>query len=108
MSSLSKAFAGAIPTLILCLSLVGCTRQDDSTWHCRLTESDKTAPVERLSLQGATLSFQHQTWQFCGSLGLISYFDGQCAKDTAHSALSFNTSEGELHLQQRSWMCEKL
>ncbi|BEI36976.1 hypothetical protein PHIN7_07000 [Polynucleobacter sp. HIN7] len=60
-------------------------------------------------LQQSTMKFGDQQLRFCGSLGLISYFDESCkVGDVKASIAQLIQSESRLAIGKDEYRCEKL
>lgn len=59
-------------------------------------------------LNGATMKFEEGMFNFCGSLGSLSYFDEKCPAQIQDSKLTFTTSSGELLVHSDTYQCKSL
>jgi hypothetical protein len=92
--------------LISTLLLQACGQADYSTWNC-FENGDPNKKVVMV-LQQSNLKIGDQTLKFCGSLGLVSYFDQNCQTDTKQSSAQFITSESRLTIGLQQYRCDKL
>lgn len=93
-----------LPLLIL---LQACTQADYTTWNCYPDRdpSKKTVMV----LQQTIMKLEERQLRFCGSLGLVSYFDESCkVGDVKSSKAQFTQSESRLVIGTEQFRCEKL
>jgi hypothetical protein len=92
--------------LISTLLLQACGQADYSTWNC-FENGDPNKKVVMV-LQQSNLKIGDQTLKFCGSLGLVSYFDQNCQTDTKQATAQLITSESRLTIGSQQYRCDKL
>jgi hypothetical protein len=97
-----RLFFLLIPTLLL----QACGQTDYSTWNC--SENGDPGKKVVMVLQQSNMKIGDQTLKFCGSLGLVSYFDQICQVDTKKSSAQLITSESRLTIGSKQYRCEKL
>ena len=93
-----------ITPLILVVSLLGCERETYTTWSCVNPSGEKSQMV----LKKAQMQFQDQQFDYCGSLGPISYFDLKCPAIIQESRKVFTPSTGNLISDQSEFQCNAL
>jgi hypothetical protein len=59
-------------------------------------------------LKKAKMQFQNQQFDYCGSLGPLSYFDSQCPAQIQDSSKIFNTTSGQLFSNGSELTCNAL
>ncbi len=93
--------------LPLVLLLSACGQADYITWNC-IPENDSSKKVVMV-LQQSTMKFGDRQLRFCGSLGLVSYFDESCkVGDVKASIAQLIQSESRLAIGRERYRCEKL
>jgi len=93
-----------LPLLAL---LSGCGPADYTTWNCA-PENNGTQRVVMV-LQQSTMKIGDRQLRFCGSLGLVSYFDETCKVGDVKAAIAqFIQSESRLTIGPEHYRCEKL
>jgi hypothetical protein len=95
-----------LPWIGTTLLLSGCERLDYTTWQCehaKLSEQKMS-----MKLDGSNLQVLGETLHFCGSLGMLSYFDTNCSKAIETSKASFEIKTGNLALDQQIYHCKIL
>jgi hypothetical protein len=90
--------------LVLPLGLLACGRETYTTWSC----VDGSGSRSTMVLKKAQMQFQDRQYDYCGSLGPISYFDLQCPAQTQDSSYSFTTSSGMLISGKNEFQCNAL
>lgn len=95
-----------IPNLLTVLILLGCDRKDYVTWKCHSQETDKATLT--MIIDGSNLKILQQSYKFCGSLGLDSYFDRACPATPQQSQLRFNQKTGNLNFDETPYACKAL
>jgi hypothetical protein len=93
-----------IALLILALGLSACGRETYTTWSC----TDSTGNKSPMILKKAQMQFQDRKYDFCGSLGPLSYFDLKCSIQTQDSSNIFTTSSGKLISNSNEFQCNEL
>jgi len=94
--------------LLSCLGfflLAGCERIDYTTWSCQSNSVNKT---KSMKLDGSAMEFLGGKYRFCGSLGLLSYFDETCPAEVSESKLTFHPKTGELKIKDQLFECQVL
>ena len=85
--------------------LIGCERNDYTTWSCK----DQLGNQSTMILKQAQMQFQEKTFNYCGSLGINSYFDSSCLNRIEDSAYLFIPSTGRmLKSGAEKFQCEVL
>lgn len=99
--TISKILLGCL-TLSL---LAGCERIDYTTWSC---QKNSVSKAQSMKLDGSTMEFLNEKYRFCGSLGLLSYFDQTCPPQVSDSKLMFYPKTGELKVNEQTFQCQVL
>ena len=97
----------AIRPILLVISLLGlsaCERETYTSWSCNSASETKLPMV----LKQARMEFQGMKFDYCGSLGNLSYFDQQCPGVTQESRVVFNPASGVLLNQAQQYQCTAL
>lgn len=85
--------------------LIGCERNDYTTWSCK----DRQGNQSTMILKKAQMQFQEKTFNYCGSLGINSYFDASCLNRIEDSTYLFIPSTGRmLKSGTEKFQCEAL
>lgn len=92
--------------LSLSLALSACGQTDYSTWNC-FEESDPGQKVVMV-LKESTMQIGEQKLSYCGSLGLVSYFDRPCKAEIKDSVAQLISSQSRLTIGTQHYRCEKL
>ncbi|NCX14033.1 MAG: hypothetical protein EBW77_01530 [Burkholderiaceae bacterium] len=88
-------------------ALMACSQADYTTWNC-VPENDSSKKVVMV-LQQSTMKIGDRQLRFCGSLGLVSYFDENCkVGDVKASIAQLIQSESRLAIGSEQYRCEKL
>jgi hypothetical protein len=90
--------------LALPLGLLACGRETYTTWSCLDGSGSKSTMV----LKKAQMQFQDQQFDYCGSLGPVSYFDLKCPAQTKDSSYSFTPDSGKLISGANEFQCNAL
>lgn len=93
-----------IALVILSLGLIACERETYATWSCTDTPESKSTMV----LKKAQMQFQDRQYDYCGSLGPVSYFDLKCPAQTKDSSYSFTPDSGKLINSTNEFQCNAL
>lgn len=93
-----------IALLLLALGLSACGRETYTTWSC----TDSTENKSPMILKKAQMQFQDRQYEYCGSLGPLSYFDLKCPNQTQDSSNIFTTSSGKLVSNTNEFQCNEL
>lgn len=93
-----------IALFILTLGLSACGRETYTTWSC----VDSTGNKSSMILKKAQMQFQDRQYDYCGSLGPLSYFDQKCPAQTQDSSNIFTTSSGKLVSNTNEFRCNEL
>jgi hypothetical protein len=93
-----------IALLILALGLSACGRETYTTWSC----TDSAGIKSYLILKKAQMQFQDRQYDYCGSLGPLSYFDLKCPAQIQDSSNIFTTSSGKLISNTNEFQCNEL
>ena len=88
------------------LVLTACGQADYSTWNCYADGQSEQKMV--MVLQESTMKIGDQKLSYCGSLGLVSYFDRSCKVETKNSVAQLIPSQSLLSLNKQQYRCEKL
>lgn len=93
---------------ILGLSLVlsACGQADYSTWNCSEVNNAEQKVV--MILKESTMQIGEQKLNYCGSLGLVSYFDRPCKAEIKNSIAQLISSQSRLTIGTQQYRCEKL
>ena len=90
--------------LILTLGLLACGRETYTTWSCVDGSGSKSTMV----LKKAQMQFQDRQYDYCGSLGPVSYFDLKCPAQTKDSSYNFTPESGKLISGANEFQCNAL
>ncbi|QWE13805.1 hypothetical protein [Polynucleobacter sp. AP-Sving-400A-A2] len=93
-----------IALLLLALGLSACGRETYTTWSCTDSAGNKSPMI----LKKAQMQFQDRQYEYCGSLGSLSYFDLKCPNRTQDSSNIFTTSSGKLVSNTNEFQCNEL
>ena len=93
-----------ITLLILSLALSACGRDTYTTWSCL----DGSGLKSTMVLKKAQMQFQDQQYDYCGSLGPVSYFDLKCPAQTKDSSYNFTPDSGKLISGANGFQCNAL
>lgn len=93
-----------ITLLILSLALAACGRETYTTWTC----ADGSGSKSTMVLKKAQMQFQDRQYDYCGSLGPVSYFDLKCPAQTKDSTYSFTPDSGKLISSANEFQCNAL
>jgi hypothetical protein len=88
------------------MALSACGQADYSTWNC-YTDGQSDQKVVMI-LQESTMKIGDQKLSYCGSLGLVSYFDRSCKVETKNSMAQLIPSQSLLTIDTKQYRCEKL
>lgn len=92
--------------LSLGLLLSACGKANYSTWNCYESKSSEEKVV--MILQESIMQIGDQKLSYCGSLGLVSYFDRSCKSETKDSFAQLIPSQSQLQIGTQQYRCEKL
>jgi len=90
--------------VILSLGLIACERETYTTWSC----IDSAGIKYPMVLKKAQMQFQDRQFDYCGSLGPVSYFDVKCPAQIQSSSKSFIPSSGQLISNANEFQCNAL
>lgn len=93
-----------IALLIIALGLSACGRETYTTWSCTDSAGNKSPMI----LKKAQMQFQDRQYDYCGSLGPLSYFDLKCPTQIQDSSSIFTTSSGKLVSNTNEFHCNAL
>jgi hypothetical protein len=93
-----------IALLILVLGLSACGPETYTTWSCKDSAGNQSPMV----LKKAQMQFQDRQYDYCGSLGPLSYFDLKCPAQIQDSSNIFTTSSGKLVSNTNEFRCNEL
>jgi hypothetical protein len=93
-----------ITCLILFFGLMGCGRETYTTYSCSDSPNTKFPMV----IKKASMLFQDRQYDYCGSLGLQSYFDVNCTVQIQDASNIFTTSTGKLISNGKEFQCNAL
>ncbi|MBU3591956.1 hypothetical protein ICN11_07995 [Polynucleobacter sp. 78F-HAINBA] len=93
-----------ITLVILSIGLMACERETYTTWSCVDSSGSKSTMV----LKKAQMQFQDWQYNYCGSLGPVSYFDLKCPAQTKDSIYSFTPDSGKLISSTNEFQCNAL
>ena len=93
-----------ITLVILSIGLIACERETYTTWSCVDSSGSKSTMV----LKKAQMQFQDRQYDYCGSLGPVSYFDLKCPAQTKDSIYSFTPDSGKLISSANEFQCNAL
>jgi hypothetical protein len=93
-----------IALVMLSIGLMACERETYTTWSCVDSSGSKSAMV----LKKAQMLFQDRQYDYCGSLGPVSYFDLKCPAQTKDSIYSFTPDSGKLISSTNEFQCNAL
>jgi hypothetical protein len=94
----------SIALLILSLGLSACERETYTTWSCIDNAGSKSSMV----LKKAQMQFRDRQYDYCGSLGPISYFDLKCPSQIQDSSNAFAPNSGKLISNTNEFQCNAL
>jgi hypothetical protein len=94
----------AIALLMLTLGLSACGRETYTTWSCTNGAGNKSPMI----LKKAQMQFQDRQYDYCGSLGPLSYFDLKCPAQIQDSSNIFTTGTGKLISNANEFQCNEL
>lgn len=101
MNSLKKITL--LTSLLLLLS--ACERSDYTTWQCESTDHTQK---EQLTLDRSKMLVGKDTYNYCGSLGKLSYFDKQCLGVVGSESVKFTPESGQLIIRDKNFQCKVL
>jgi hypothetical protein len=78
--------------LVFTLGLSACGRETYTTWSC----FDDAGSKSTMILKQAQMQFQDRQYDYCGSLGPLSYFDLKCPGQIQESSQIFTPGSGKL------------
>jgi hypothetical protein len=90
--------------VILTLGLLACERETYTTWSC----IDSAGTKHPMVLKKAQMQFQDRQFDYCGSLGPVSYFDVKCPTQIQSASKSFIPSSGQLISNANEFQCDAL
>lgn len=93
-----------ITILILSIGLAACGQDTYTTWTCMDSAGTKSTMI----LKKAQMQFQNRNYDYCGSLGPLSYFDLKCPAQIQESSGSFIPSTGKLINNTNEFQCNAL
>ena len=93
-----------ITLVILSVGLMACERETYTTCSCVDSSRSKSTMV----LKKAQMQFQDRQYDYCGSLGPVSYFDLKCPAQTKDSIYSFTPDSGKLISSANEFQCNAL
>jgi len=93
-----------LTAIALVLALCACEREVYTTWTCNSPTETKISMV----LRKAQMEFKGDKLNYCGSLGIHSYFDHQCMAATTQSSATFTPSTGLLLINGAKLQCKAL
>ena len=86
------------------LGLCACERETYTSWSCNSQAEAKIPMV----LRKAQMELQGSTFDYCGSLGNLSYFDQKCPAQINQSHITFTPSTGLLVKKDQELQCTAL
>jgi hypothetical protein len=92
-----------IACFIMAVGLTGCG-QDYTTFSCSNGPDTKFPMV----IKRASMLFQDQQYDYCGSLGPQSYFDMKCTVQIQDASNIFTNSTGKLISNGKEFQCNAL
>lgn len=90
----------------LTLLLSACGQADYSTWNCY--EESNAGQKVVMVLKESTMQIGEQKLSYCGSLGLVSYFDRPCKAEIKNSIAQLISTQSRLTIGAQQYRCEKL
>jgi hypothetical protein len=93
-----------ITLLIFALGLSACGRETYTTWSC----IDDAGSKSTMILKKAQMQFQDLQYDYCGSLGPLSYFDLKCSGQIQESSQIFTPGSGKLVSNGKELKCNAL
>jgi hypothetical protein len=90
--------------LVFALGLSACGRETYTTWSC----IDDAGSKSTMILKKAQMQFQDLKYDYCGSLGALSYFDLKCSGQIQESSQIFTPSSGKLISNGKELKCNAL
>jgi hypothetical protein len=94
----------ALLMLLASLALLGCDRDNYTTWNCLSSTGSKSTMVTKK----AQMQFQDQQFDYCGSLGERSFFSKACPVNIQDSDFAFTPASGALHSNTQDYQCSAL
>jgi hypothetical protein len=95
---------GFLASVIVITALLGCDRNDYTTWSCTNDSGERSSMV----LKKAQMQFKDRQFNYCGSLGPNSFFDLTCPAQIQESSNNFMPSTGKLILDGKEFQCNAL
>jgi len=86
------------------LSLTACERNSYTTWSCNSSTEAKVTMI----IRKAQMEFKDLKFDYCGSLGNLSYFDQKCPMEIQESSQVFTPSSGALLSKGQNYQCTAL
>ncbi|WP_062309058.1 hypothetical protein [Polynucleobacter sinensis] len=93
-----------LTALAIPIGLCACERDNYTSWSCASNSDQKHSMV----LKKAQMEFLDQRFEYCGSLGIHSYFDAKCPADIQKSSKVFTPSTGSLTDDKTIFQCNVL
>jgi hypothetical protein len=94
--------------LLVSLAITACDRNDYVTWHCKKDPSNSDEKPLTMILEGSSMKLYQLNYNFCGSLGPVSYFDLNCSGKAEQSAISFIPKTGAWTKGNEALQCQSL
>lgn len=105
MISIPKnSYARIILGISILIGVCACERDSYTSWNCSTAEKSKIPMV----LRKAQMEFQGAKYDYCGSLGTLSYFDQKCPAQIEQSSYIFTPSSGLLRSNGQEFNCAAL
>ncbi|SNX29463.1 hypothetical protein SAMN06295945_1840 [Polynucleobacter meluiroseus] len=104
MPRFSSSFRRLLLLLTLSMSLAACERETYTSWNCKHEAADKVPMI----LKQARMHFQDHDFNYCGSLGLQSYFDLTCPIQIQDASIVFTPNNGFLLNDGKTYHCDAL
>jgi hypothetical protein len=104
MRRLTPKLSYYLTLLTLCLALSACEQNTYTTWACKNRVGDQLTMI----LKKAQMQFQDQALDYCGSLGIRSYFDLPCPALIQDASATFIPSTGALLVNDTTFQCDVL
>jgi len=90
--------------LTICWALAACEQNSYTTWVCKNKAGDQST----LILKKAQMQFQDKALDYCGSLGMRSYFDLPCPALIQDASATFLPSTGAMLMNGTTFQCDAL
>ena len=97
-------YARIIVSISILIGICACERDSYTSWNCHSQDEPKISMV----LRKAQMEFKGARFDYCGSLGNLSYFDQKCPANIELSSFVFTPSTGLLKSYEQTLNCVAL